>query len=281
MIDFLKVILRGFGQVMLQNNPVTGLLFLIGIFYNSWVMGLGALIGVFTSTIAAFILNYKKQDIHDGLYGFNGVLVGISLLLFFKISIVSIVLIVLGSILSTLIMNYMHSRKLSPYTFPFVLSSWFFIALIKSLNLIPSQSQQIAEVTNLDATSLSYGLGQVMFQANTISGIIFLIAILINSRKSAVYALIGSILGMLAAFELSFPLNLVNAGIFGFNGVLCGIAFADDSKHSLLYATISIILSVFIVYGMTALNLITLTSPFVFATWATLWLRKIANPDKT
>jgi urea transporter len=80
----------------------------------------------------------------------------------------------------------------------------------------------------------------------------------------------------LIAFGLSFPLNLVNAGIFGFNGVLCGIAFADEKRYPLLYATISIILSVFIVYGMTTLNLIALTAPFVFATWATLGLRKIA-----
>ncbi len=276
MIGFLKAILRGFSQVMLQNNPLTGLLFIIGIFYNSWILGLGALIGVFASTIVAFILNYKKQDIYDGLYGFNGVLVGISLLFLFKSSILLIILIVFGSVLSSLIMNYMRSRKLSPYTFPFVLSSWFLIFLTKFLNLLPSQSQELAKAVNLDiASSLSYGFGQVMFQASMVSGIIFLIAILINSRKSAIYALLGSALGMLFAFGLSSPPNLVNTGIFGFNGVLCGIAFADKHKNSLSYATISIILSVFIIYGMIALNLVALTAPFVFATWATLGLRKI------
>jgi urea transporter len=119
-----------------------------------------------------------------------------------------------------------------------------------------------------------------MFQASMVSGIIFFIAILINSRKSAIYALLGSALGILIAFGLSFPLNLVNTGIFGFNGVLCGVAFADKHKNSPSYATISIILSVFIVYGMTALNLIALTAPFVFATWATLGLRKIEYKER-
>jgi len=276
MIDFLKVILRGFSQVMLQNNSTTGLLFLIGVFYNSWVMGLGALIGVSASTIAAFILNYKRQDVDNGLYGFNGVLVGISLLFFFKISILLVLLIIFGSVISSLIMNYMRRKKLAPYTFPFVVSSWLLIALIKYLNLVPSQSQELAEAVSLDiASSLSYGFGQVMFQASMVSGIIFFIAILINSRKYAVYALLGSALCVLVTFGLSFPLNLVNTGIFGFNGVLCGIAFADEHKHSLSYATISIILSVFIVYGMIALNLPALTAPFVLATWATLGLRKI------
>jgi urea transporter len=195
MIGFLKAILRGFSQVMLRSNSLTGLLLLLGIFYSSWIMGLGALIGVFASTIAASILNYKKQDIHNGLYGFNGVLVGISLLLLFKISILLIILIAFGSVLSSLIMNYMRSRKLPAYTFPFVLSSWFLIVLIKSLNLVSSQSQELAKAANLDiASSLSYGFGQVMFQASMVSGIIFFIAILISSRKSAIYALLGSAL---------------------------------------------------------------------------------------
>lgn len=78
-INLLKIILKGISQVMLQNNAMTGLLFLAGIFYHSWLAGLGALIGVLTSTITAFVLNYKKVDIYHGLYGFNGTLVGIAL----------------------------------------------------------------------------------------------------------------------------------------------------------------------------------------------------------
>ena len=64
-IDFLKILLRGISQVMLQNNAFSGLLFLAGIFYSSWLMGLGALIGVFTSTITAFILGYIVTDISN------------------------------------------------------------------------------------------------------------------------------------------------------------------------------------------------------------------------
>jgi urea transporter len=277
-IDFLKIILRGISQVMFQNNPITGLLFLIGIFYNSWIMGIGVLVGVFTSTITAFILNYKKKDIHDGLYGFNGTLVGAALLFFFEINILLIFLVILGSILSSVIMNYMHNKKLSPYTFPFVLSTWILIILIKYFDLIPQQTQELVKATNLNImSSLSMGFGQVMFQVSIITGVIFFIAILINSRISAVYAFIGSLIGMLLALGLSFPLNLVNIGIFGFNGVLCGIAFADNKKSSLFYAAISIVISVFIIYGMITFDLVALTAPFVFATWITLALRKSLN----
>lgn len=279
-IDFLKIILRGVSQVMLQNNIITGLLFLIGIFYNSWLMGIGALIGVLTSTITAFALNYKKKDIHEGLYGFNGTLVGIALLFFFKINLFLIAFIILGSILSSIIMNFMHTRKLSPYTFPFVLSTWILIIIIKIFNLIPQQNQELVNAINLNIiSSLSMGFGQVMFQASIITGLIFFAGILINSGRSAIYAFIGSLIGMLISFVLSFQLSLINIGIFGFNAVLCGIAFGDKKKFSLFYAMISIIISVFIIYGMITFNWVALTSPFVFAAWITLGIRRIVSQN--
>ena len=39
-------LLRGTGQVMFQNNPVTGLLFLVGIFVNSAKLGGAGLLGL-------------------------------------------------------------------------------------------------------------------------------------------------------------------------------------------------------------------------------------------
>lgn len=266
---------------MLQNNAMTGLLFLTGIFYNSWLLGLGALIGVLMSTATAFILNYKKADIYNGLYGFNGILLGIALFFFFKINILLIIFVIFGSVLSSVIMDYMHNRNLSPFTFPFVLSAWIIIILIKSFNLTTQTTQELIKTTHLNVlSSLSMGFGQVMFQASVITGIIFLLAILINSRITAIYGFIGSLIGLLLAFTLSFPLNLINAGIFGYNGVLCGIASAEKKRFSWLYTIISIIISVFIIYGMTTINWIAFTAPFVFATWITLALKKIVKTQR-
>jgi urea transporter len=269
-----STLLRGMSNIMLQKNVATGLLFLIGIFYNSWIMGLGAVLGLLFGTLTAFVLNYKREDILDGYYGFNGALVGVALPFFFEINALLIGFIVFGAALSSIIMNFMHERKLAPYTFPFVLSTWILMLLVGYLGLLTPQTSALPGAASLDIIpSLTMGFGQVMFQANIITGIIFLLAILVNSRISAAYAFVGSLVGMLLAFSLSFPLNLVNIGIFGFNGVLCGIAFAGTGKSSFLYALFSIILSVFIIYGMISINWVALTSPFVFAAWITLILR--------
>ena len=82
MREGLFIIGRGVGQVMFQNNAVSGLLMLVGIACNSWLLALFALLGNFVGTLTAFFSGYSKEDIEDGLYGFNGTLVGIAVGIF-------------------------------------------------------------------------------------------------------------------------------------------------------------------------------------------------------
>jgi len=92
---FSRIIFNGFSQIMLQENAITGMLFLLGIFYNSVAMGTGALLGVLAGTSTAFIFRYSKKDIQRGLYGFNGALAGIGIILFFGFNASSVVLVIL------------------------------------------------------------------------------------------------------------------------------------------------------------------------------------------
>lgn len=73
------VIARGIGQVMLQNNALSGALMLAGIFFSSWQMGLLVIGGTVCSTLAAYLMGYSRADIRDGLYGFNGALAAVPL----------------------------------------------------------------------------------------------------------------------------------------------------------------------------------------------------------
>lgn len=49
-----KVVMRGMGQIMLQENALTGFLFLAGIFYGSAYMGFAALAAVVTGAWMVF-----------------------------------------------------------------------------------------------------------------------------------------------------------------------------------------------------------------------------------
>lgn len=63
LIYSMLIVLKGLGQIMLQENAVTGLLFLIGIFYGSFIMGTAALLAVVCGTTTALLLKYEKSEI--------------------------------------------------------------------------------------------------------------------------------------------------------------------------------------------------------------------------
>ena len=58
---------RGIGQVMFQNNALSGIIMLLGIFLNSWQIGLLALAGNGAGILTAYLSGYKQEDIRAGL----------------------------------------------------------------------------------------------------------------------------------------------------------------------------------------------------------------------
>ncbi len=273
--NFAEILLRGISQVFLLNNVITGVLFLAGVFYDSWRMGVGAVLGVFVGTLTALFLKYDKNEIRQGFYGYNGVLVGLALICFFGFNITSVIVLLFGSILSSIIRKVMSTGKLSPYTAPFIISTWISMLFIVTLKIIPLQTAQLPNASTLEIIpAASKGIGQVMFLGDMISGILVFIGVLVSSRITAFYALLGASIGAILAFLFSFPLDLVNMGLFGFNGVLCGIAFSDKKCGYVISAIAAITISVFITYGIMRLGIIPLTAPFVISTWLILLLRK-------
>src|SRR5688572_5208213 len=130
-VGVVDTLLRGTGQVMFQNNPLTGLLFLVGIFVNSAKFGGAGLLGLAASTLAAYLLGADRMLIRNGLFGFNGILVGIGLAFFLEFEPLLVVYIVLGAAVSAIVMMAL-ANLLSPWdmpalTAPFVLSAWLLL----------------------------------------------------------------------------------------------------------------------------------------------------------
>ncbi|HTN68790.1 MAG TPA: urea transporter [Dysgonamonadaceae bacterium] len=267
--------LRGIGQVMFQNNIYSGILFLGGIFYNSWQLGLAALFGTIISTTTARILKYPKEDTQNGLYGFNGTLTGIAVLCFFEINAATILAIIIGAALSTFIMHYL--KKITPpFTAPFVIATWFVIYSLLFVFKFPllSSSELTGNVINILSAS-SNSLGQVMFQKNVITGLFFLLAIFINNKMMAVYAVYAAVLGSLTGLLFLAPISVVNEGLMGYNAILCAIALTGKRWKDFLWITIAIILSTLLNIGLAMTGIITLTAPFVVTTWVVLKMMKI------
>src|SRR5262245_18917130 len=130
----IDTLLRGIGQVMLQNNPISGLLFLVGIFINSYKCGLTALLGLVVATLAAYLLGADGALIRNGLFGFNGVLTGIALSVFLQWDWHVAAYIILGANVSTIVMMglaiLLSSWDMAPLTGPVVLTAWLLLFAI-------------------------------------------------------------------------------------------------------------------------------------------------------
>ena len=121
--NLLLILGRGIGQVMFQNNALSGLFMLIGIFLNSWQMGILAVCGNIISTLTAHFSGYKYDDIKNGLYGFNGTLVGIAVGVFLQLSVGSLIMLIIASALSNI-----YFTDLPPLLFLLYGECWEFAA---------------------------------------------------------------------------------------------------------------------------------------------------------
>lgn len=68
--------------MMFQNNPITGILFIIAVMISSRYYAIAGVVGALGSVLTAFILQIDKNAINNGLCGYNGVLTGIGIAYF-------------------------------------------------------------------------------------------------------------------------------------------------------------------------------------------------------
>ncbi len=264
----------GFAQIMLQPSVLVGVAFIVGTLFNSWPLALFGLTGCFTGIVMAMLCRFPRDERFDGLYGFNGGLVGLGLGYFFGIFWQILLLVVVGGMLSSLVMYWMLRRGLRPLTFPFVVSAWCLIVLLSLTGWVEPLPSEPAGSQHVDLLmAVSRGYGQVLFQESAITGLIFVAAIAARNWVEGLYATLGTAFGLLCAWVLDFPSDDMSLGLFGYNGVLCGILFAGRTGRDLVSALAAIALSVLVVRGFHVFGAYALTFPFVLSSWIVLWVR--------
>ncbi|XP_075595868.1 urea transporter 2 [Balearica regulorum gibbericeps] len=242
MIQFIDWVLRGISQVMFVNNPLSGLIVVAGfLVQNPWWTLTGCL-GTVVSTLTALILGQDRSAIAAGLYGYNGVLVGLLMAVFsakgdyhwwllLPIALVSMMCPVFTSALGSVFCKW----DLPVFTLPFNLALTLYLAASGPHNLFfPTTVIQPATATpNITWTdaempmllqSIPVGVGQVYGCDNPWTGGIFLIALFISSPLICLHAAIGSAVGMLAALSLATPFSKIYSGLWGYNSSLSCIA---------------------------------------------------------
>lgn len=271
-------ILNGLSQIMLQDHPVTGILFLLGIMYGSVYMALAALLASITGVLTAQFLKFDPADIFLGFYGFNASLFGVACLLFFKPIFITWVIIIIGSVITTLMQHFFMVKKLAVYTLPFVLVTWAFVFLIRTY--WPEMKAEMATTTIEPEESIYFvfrGYGQVIFQSGIISGILFFLGVFTSKPIAALYGLAGAVTGSCVGAYLQLDNQMIYNGLLGFNATLCAITFAGDKFKDGLWVLIAVMLSIIISVWMITYGYMQLTFPFVLAAGIITYIRNLMS----
>ncbi len=307
--DFIRSMLRGTGQVMFQGNAWTGLLLLCGIFWGSYEMhvplvGWGALVGVFVSTLTGYLVGLPDKDGKQGLWGFNGVLVGCAFPTFLSNTVWMWLALILCAALTTWVRtgfnNVMAPWKVNSFTFPFVFSTWLFLLAARAMNGMAPDALSTPDLPGA-IHSFEYlgfghlvvywlkGVAQVFLVNSWVTGIFFLVALFIANRWACLWAAIASAVALLVAIVFKASGGAVEDGLYGFSAVLTGIAlgctFYKPSWRSALWCLVGIVTTVFVQAGMNIqlepLGIPTLTGPFCLTTWLFLLpLFKFRTPEE-
>lgn len=292
-------LLRGISQVMLQDNRLAGLLFLAGIFYNSLLFGGAVLLGTAASTLTALWLGAERAKIRAGLFGFNGALVAIALLYFLEPSPLTwgyVMLAAAGTtVLMAALMNLFAAWRLPALTAPFVFTALLFVLAcarfgqLHSTGSLPTAGLPKATAVEGIVTfstvveGLFNGLAQVFFQGNVVTGVLFVVGLLLSSRAACAAALLGSLGGLLIAWGMGAAEPAIRSGAFGFNAVLAAIALGSalllPGRAAAAYAALAVVVSTVAFAALSAalepLGMPALTAPFVLVVWLFLLARPL------
>ena len=303
-VGFIEYCLRGIGQVVFMNSPITGLFILVAAWiYDPW-FGFGGTVGVVASTLAAHALGFDRDAIRAGLFGFNGVLVGLALSLFLSPTwdpLVIVWMIVLSAV-STVLMGafaavFGGSWGVPPFTLAFNTTTLLF--LITGLHVANGRlgvgvapAAPVSGGTDVDTAlrpsadavgstdaaaivnAVFRGIGQLFFLNSILAGVLIIVGIVFCSRIAAIFALVGSIVGMLTGLALGADGVAIYNGLWGFNSFDAALAIAGvfyvltwrtallgvacAAFTALLFGAIA---AVFTPWGLPALTL-----PFCFGT---------------
>jgi len=247
--QFLKGILNSYSQVFFSDNRIFSIALLVVTFVDLYA-GLFGLISVICTNLAGYLLGIDRRNISKGLYGFNSLLVGLGLSVYYSPDILLLVIVILGSFLTLFIavsMQGVIGKYALPYlSIPFLISIWIVTLATREFTALGISERGIYTFNDLymiggDVFVRIYewwndlqifrslriyliSLGAILFQYNILSGIIIAIGLINFSRISFTLSLVGFYAAYLFYDLVGADISELNYSYIGFNYILTSIA---------------------------------------------------------
>ena len=235
-----EVLLRSLGQVIFLNNPFTGLLLLLALWLQSAALAGFTLVGIVAANGTALVMRWERGPLRDGIYGFNGALVGSAVAVFAQAAEGAwlpprLPLTLMGAVLSSLLVRHLGGwLKTRPglpvLTLPFCLVTWGWMAAAAAFAspLLSPAAAPLPAVPGGSAAALLLalprGFAQVFLCDGLWSGVLIVAAVAAASPIAAVLGLAGAACGGLVGLLTGAGTEPVAMGLWSYNAVLTVIA---------------------------------------------------------
>ena len=251
-------------------------------FFDFWA-GLSGLIAIIVSNAMAYLIGFNRMNIKKGYYGFNSLLVGLALGVYYQPGSEFFIVLAFSSML-TLFLTLMVEGVVGKYGLPFLSLSFLLATWLVSLatrqftalhvsergifmtnEMFALGGHRLVESYNWLTDLRIYGsvrlyftsLGAIFFQYHLFAGILVAIGLLIYSRIAFILSLIGFFSAYAYYIFIGADIQELTSSFIGFNFILTSIAiggfFIIPSRWSFLWV---ILLTPLISIILTSTNVI-------------------------
>jgi urea transporter/murein DD-endopeptidase MepM/ murein hydrolase activator NlpD len=293
----LDTILLSYARIFFAENRLLGSIVFAATLTVPY-LGLIGMVGGMLSSLVAAGIGMDRDSVRKGVYGLNGILVGLGVGYYFAPSTGMFVILVLASILVTFVTVLLNTllyqqAGLPAMSMPFNLLTWLVIAASASLSGIQPHGEHL-HILVMPNRLLPHwcglflsALGAVLFQPNPVTGLLLALGLVVWSRIALLLMLAGFATTTVLQGFLGIDAAAIGGNSLTFNQMFAALAiggiFTVPGPGSLLLALVTAATSLFILTGVGGLfpqNMSPLALPFNLAVMLALYtLRSRLHPS--
>ena len=275
--------LNSYGQILFVSSRGLSVLLMLATFLFPYA-GLSGLLAVVVGHIVADVMGFDRRAIRNGELGFNVLMTGLVLGSIYQFNLYLVFLLALAGLLSMLVTLWfrkvLFDHNLPYLSLPFLVSVWVLLLSVSQYktfsltevglftynDLAQVGGLQLVEwYERLQTISISpfwdvyfKSIGAIFFQYNLFAGIAIAIGLLLFSRISFVFSIVGFATGYFFYKMVDGNFTELHYSYIGFNFILTSIALGSFYLVPSFYALVVVVL----VIPITAIFISALASVF-------------------
>lgn len=272
---FKQSVSNSYSQIFFARHELMGILLMLVTLFDLYA-GISGLIAVVVANIAAYLSGLSRQQIISGLYGFNPLLVGLGLGVYYQPGLSFYLVLVFVSLLTLLVTvslgGILFKYGLPYLSLPFLVGIWVVTISAREITHLEISERGIFTLNEmyslggmpllqtyeffndlewaLPVKAYFRSLGAIFFQYHLFAGLIIAAGLLTWSRIAFLFSVAGFVSAYLFYNLIGIHITELSYSYIGFNFILTSIAigafFTIPSGYSLLWALVSIPLLAFL-----------------------------------